>query len=399
MDERGRQFAGISAAGLSLYLSYTLARSPVIPIFARELGASPEQVGWVVAGSTITGILVKLPAGALSDRFGRKIMLFLGSCFFAITPFFYVLATSVTALFILRVIHGNATAVFGPSASAAISDITNPSRRGIRLGTYSSMQGIGQALGPLLGGALISWRGFSLPFVISGFAGCLGMLCVLMSMRTGDQQSTTNIRKSPISGIREAFHNRSIVSTSCTVASFMLVVGAYNAFLPLYAKDAIGLDAWHVGAVFALQTSTALVARPLMGRFSDRVGRKPLIVAALVWAAILMAFLPGVSAFGPLLLFGCAWGAGLSVVSSVSGALITDLSHKAMYGAAHGLFGTIYDIGEASGPIAAGLLVAHAGYSTMFVVMSVLLFLTTFVFAWTRIHLTPESGSDDRVET
>jgi MFS family permease len=390
MDQKGREFAGISIAGLLLYFSYTLARSPVIPLFARSLGASSQLVGWIVAASTITGIAVKLPAGALSDHIGRRTLLLAGACFFAFTPFLYAGVTSIGLLLFLRVIHGNATALFGPAASAAISDITEPSHRGIRLGMYASMQGVGQALGPFLGGALISWLGFQAPFFVSGLVGCVGLACVLLSVRGSSPHLVGSSRAKFLQGLQEVFGNRPILATSFTVAAVMVVVGSYNGFFPLYAMEVLGVDAWHIGAVFAVQTTTTLLARPLMGRFSDRVGRKSLILAGLLWSAALSLFLPQIRSFHVLLAFGAAWGLGLSVVSSVAGALITDLSRSAHYGAAHGAFGTIYDIGEASGPILGGLIVAHLGYSAMFTIMGALLFLSSYLFLRTEILVTTE---------
>jgi DHA1 family multidrug resistance protein-like MFS transporter len=384
LEKRTREFVGLSTAGLLTYFSYALSRSPIIPLYAQSLGASPQLIGWVVAASTITGIAVKLPAGALSDHFGRKTMLLIGACFFAFTPFFYIFATSVVSLLILRIIHGNATAIFGPSASAEISDITERSRRGVRLGLYSSMQGIGQALGPLLGGVLISWQGFSIPFTISGIIGCIGLVVVLGTFREKSEPTIGEVGKRFAQGIREVISNRAILITSSTVAAQMCVVGAYNAFLPVYAKIIMNLDAWHIGMVFGLQTTTALLARPVMGRFSDNVGRRGIVVVAVIWLGLLIAVLPVIPSFEVLLVFGSAWGLGLSVVSSVAGALITDLSHKAHYGAAHGVFGTIYDIGEASGPIVAGVLVAGLGYSTMFRAMSGLLLIAAIIFGGTK---------------
>jgi MFS family permease len=170
----------------------------------------------------------------------------------------------------------------------------------------------------------------------------------------------------------------------------MLVVGSYNGFFPLYAAEILEVDAWHIGAVFAAQTTTTLLARPLMGRFSDRVGRKPLIVGALIWSALLILLLPHLPSVGFLLVFGAAWGLGLSVVSSVAGALITDLSRRAHYGAAHGAFGAIYDIGEASGPVIAGLIVAYLGYHAMFATMGVFLALGSVAFLRTRIDVPEE---------
>jgi MFS family permease len=178
--------------------------------------------------------------------------------------------------------------------------------------------------------------------------------------------------------------NHGIIMTSVAVASQMFAVGAYNAFLPLYALEVIGLEAWQIGFVFGMQTSTALLTRPVMGKFSDRFGRKSLILAALVWCALLMTALPAVQRFETLMMFGVAWGFGTAVVSAVASAFITDLAKRAHYGAAHGAFGTIFDLGEAAGPIVAGMLVARLGYAWMFVIVAIqLLFLAT-IFAATR---------------
>lgn len=368
------------------YFSYSLSRSPIIPLFAQDLGASPQLIGWVVAASTLTGIAVKLPAGALSDHVGRRRMLLIGACFFAFTPFLYIFAASIASLLVLRFIHGNATAIFGPTASAAISDITGPFQRGLRLGTYSSLQGIGQALGPLLGGALITWFGFHIPFLVSGLIGCLGLACLIATFRAKNGATGAPAGRTFFVGIREVAGNRAILVTSGAVAAQMFTVGAYNAFLPLYAKSAMGLDAWHIGVVFGVQTTTTLLARPLMGTFSDRVGRKPIILAAIVWLALLIALLPLLRSFEMLLPFGCLWGAGISVISSAGGALITDLARRTLYGAAHGIYGTIYDIGEAGGPIAGGILVAALGYATMFTCLAGLLLLVALGLGATNLQ-------------
>ena len=383
MDRNTREFAGISAAGLLLYFSYSVSRSPIIPLFARSLGASPLLVGWIVAASTITGIFVKLPAGTLSDRFGRRALLIAGACFFAITPFLYAGVATVGALIFVRVLHGNATAIFSPTSSAAISDITDPGRRGVRMGLYASVQGVGQALGPTLGGALISLSGFHLPFLVSGVIGTVGLACVLLTVRQVSENRAERRRTRVLEGIKEVFRSRPILATSSTVASMMVVVGSYNGFFPLYAAEVLRFDPWQIGTIFTIQTTTTLLARPLMGRFSDSVGRKPLIVGALFWSSLLIASLPHLQTPLHLFVFAGAWGLGVSVVSSVAGALITDIARSSHYGAAHGTFGSIYDTGEALGPILAGIMVTHLGYGVMFLSLGVFLALCTTGFAAT----------------
>jgi MFS family permease len=71
---------------------------------------------------------------------------------------------------------------------------------------------------------------------------------------------------------------------------------------------------------------------------------------------------------------------GVAVTSAATTAFITDLSHRTRYGTAHGLFGSIYDVGDAAGPIVAGLLVATVGYVRMFQLIAILGFVSAATF-------------------
>ena len=132
-------------------LSYGLARTPVLPLFALSLGASPEVIGFIVGASTITGIFFKLPAGALSDIVGRKTMLLSGLVVFALAPFAYVLVNDYIQLIGIRFIPGLATAIYGSA-----------------MGTFGTLYDIGHASGPILAGVLIASMNFINAFAIIG---------------------------------------------------------------------------------------------------------------------------------------------------------------------------------------------------------------------------------------
>jgi len=114
-DERIR---AIVFASLLSRLGYQMARSPVLPAFAADLGALPEFIGVIVAASTVTGVFFKLPSGALSDVLGRKRMMVLGALFFALPPFLYPFVGNPWSLLTLRFVHGFATAIFSPVAAS-----------------------------------------------------------------------------------------------------------------------------------------------------------------------------------------------------------------------------------------------------------------------------------------
>ena len=130
----------LCAAAFLAYCSYAICRTPLLPLFARDLGADLPLVGLVVGASTLTGVLLKLPAGAWSDVLGRRPLLVAGALVFAATPFAYLAVSTLTALILVRTLHGSATAIFGPVASAHISDLAPPARRGAWLSTYSTIR-------------------------------------------------------------------------------------------------------------------------------------------------------------------------------------------------------------------------------------------------------------------
>src|SRR3972149_1618829 len=84
------ELSGLCAIGFLARASYALARTPVLALFAVALGAGPEAIGLAVAASTVTGILFKMPAGVVSDVFGRTRTLFVGLAGFAFVPLAYL---------------------------------------------------------------------------------------------------------------------------------------------------------------------------------------------------------------------------------------------------------------------------------------------------------------------
>jgi MFS family permease len=365
-------FGRLCGIALLAYTSYAMCRVPLLPLYARELGASPSTVGFVMAASTVTGILLKLPAGAWSDILGRRPLLILGTIVFATMPFTYLVAASLGVLMALRFIHGSATAIFGPVASASVSDLASTDRRGTWLSTYATVQGIGQVLGPVIGGYLIATSGYRATFLV---AGALSISTPFIASRWLSTGTAPTVRKHDrrskvITGVVAVLRHRLILITSLAQAAQFVLNGTLNAFLPLFAHDALGLSPADLGWLFALQTTTTLAARPLVGMMSDRVGRRGVITAGLSMCGLAVIGVSFAATLRMLMPAIVAYATGVAVTTAATGAFITDLSRRAHYGAAHGVFGTIYDVGDALGPIAAGLLVASVGYGPMFRIMA-----------------------------
>jgi len=382
-----RSFMLICTVGIFSFISYNMVRMPALSLFAESLGASPERIGLIVSVSTLTGVLLKLPSGALSDIYGRRLLLKIGVVAFGLPPFLYPFITDLDALTALRFLHGLATAIFAPSALATVAELYRE-RRGAALGTYTACTQSGSLLGPFLGGYLIHAAGFSTAFITSGIFGCIGMLLfyslhldVVVPQRK--DQGMTVVLSEMWKGFAAVAKNRKVLITSVTDAAKMIANGALMAFLPLYGVSA-GLNPGEVGLLFTVQAGISFFSKPIMGRVSDRVGRQPLIILGLCICAGTFVCIPYVTLFPLLLLLSAGFGFGEAVVSSSSSALVADSSEFKRLGAGMGMQGTIMDIGHACGPLLAGLLIANLSYSMAFAIIAGIQLMAAGVF-WVTI--------------
>ena len=379
-----RSFALLCTIGVLCFISYNMVRMPVLALFAESLGASPERIGVIVSVSTLTGVFLKLPSGALSDIYGRRILLRIGVIAFGIPPFFYPFISDLNLLTLLRLFHGLATAIFAPSALATVPELYRE-RRGAALGTYTACTQSGALLGPFIGGYLAFAYGFSSAFLTAGLFGCAAIV-LFYSLHLSPppprlhDKGLASVWSEMWRGFSIVARNRKVLVTSSTDAAKMIANGALMAFLPLYGIS-VGLNAGEVGLLFTIQSLTSFVSKPIMGRVSDRMGRQPLIMLGLLICAVTFVSIPHVSELALLLVLSAGFGFGEAVVSSSSSAFVADSSEFKTLGAGMGMQGTIGDIGHASGPLLAGVLIANMSYAGAFGIIAGLQ-VAAAVFFW-----------------
>jgi MFS transporter, DHA1 family, multidrug resistance protein len=393
-----RAFLAITCASLLARLSYQMARSPVLPRFAASLGAAPELIGMVVAASTVTGVLFKLPSGALSDLLGRRRVMLLGALFFALPPFLYPLVEDAGMLLALRFVHGFATAIFSPVAAAYVAGL-GEAGRGARLGWFSSGNDVGATAGPLIGGLILyATASFTASYL---FVGVLGVLALGLVLRVPETETRKPAAPATLTaqavefrdGLRDVMTTGAVLTAAAVEATLYLGFGAFLGFLPLYAQSA-GLNDAEIAVVLALQLTVAVLAKPLAGKISDWLGRKPMIVLGLLASAAAlplifrMTSVVGFIAVVPLL------GLGIAAVTPATNALIADLVVARRLGTGMGVFGTIWDVGEAMGPILAGALIGHFGYAPAFDTLAAIIAAVALLFAVrVRVAAAPAANS------
>ncbi len=382
-------FILLCGIGFLCFISYNLVRMPVLALFAESLGAGPEGIGLIVSVSTLTGVFLKLPSGALSDIFGRRLLLQVGVLAFGLPPFVYPFVSDLPSLMGLRFVHGLATAIFAPSALATVADLFRE-RRGAALGTYTACTQAGALLGPMIGGWLVYAAGFSATFVTAGVFGCIGSL-VFYSLRLNPpppsscEKGLRPLLAEMWAGFAVIARNTQVLVTSLTDAAKMVANGALMAFLPIYGV-AVGLNPGEIGMLFGMQGLTSFLSKPVMGRVSDWIGRPPLILLGLVICAATFALMPHIANWPVLLLLSAGFGFGEAVVTSSSSALVADSAGPKTLGAGMGMQGTITDIGHASGPLLAGFLIAHLNYEHAFAIIAGLQLGAAAVF-WSTMRM------------
>lgn len=372
-------FVLIAAIGALAIFSSTLSKTPVLPLFAASLGATPTEIGWIVIASTIPGVLISFPAGALADYLGTRRVLLASLVVFASAPFLYLGVENAWQLMAVRFYHGFATAIFGTVANAAIAERYTQDRAA-RLSTYSSATIVGRSLAPFLGGFLISLASYGAVYIACAISGvlALGAGLLLRDGRPAQMKTATRLRFR--ASLKEVLRDRGILLVSTVEAAQYLVFGAIEAFLALYAAS-LGVPAWQIGIILGVQLVSIVFAKPLMGRLSDRAGRRRVILPGLALGAGSILLLPWVSGFFGLAALSLIFGLGFATVTSSTSALVADLTRNGRFGASMGVLRTVMDVGQSIGPVLTGWMVSVAGYASAFNLLAAILIAAAVLLA------------------
>jgi MFS family permease len=373
-------FLLIASIGALAIFSSTLSKTPVLPLFAAHLGATPQEIGWIVIASTIPGILISFPAGAISDFFGKRRIIIASLVVFATAPFLYLLVTDSWQLMAVRFYHGFATAIFNTVATAALA-AQYAQRRAAVLSTYSSVTIVGRSVAPFLGGFLISVANFHSVYWACAISGVLALALGLMLPAERPRAQTSVRFPHFFAALRGVLSSRAIVLTSLVEAAQFLVFGAVEAFLALYAA-AVGIPPWQIGIILGVQLLSVIVVKPLMGNLSDRLGRRAIIFPGLALGVVSVALVPLTREVALLSILSVLYGAAFATVTSSTTALVADATKDGRFGASVGVLRTIMDVGQTIGPVLMGFMIATWGYGVAFPALALVIGASAIMFAF-----------------
>jgi len=372
-----------SLAALAI-LSSTMSKNPALPLLALHIGATDAQIGLISAISPIPGILVSSFAGAYSDKHGRSKIITIALLVFATAPFFYLFITEVWQLVLVRFYHGFATAMFMPVATAAVADRYDSSVRGQALGTYSSFAMVGRFMAPFLGGALLFYTSFSSLYIIIGITAATALLFSLL-VPWEEKEGTVHAKRfegSTLSALKNVVKERRIMVTSSMEALQYFAMGAFETFLPIYMSSELGFNALQIGFVMGIQVVAMLLAKPIMGRMSDRRGRVPFIVSGLLLGAVTMLFMPFSSNIIVLSILSIGFGLTVATVTASTSVLVTEIAGSSAHGSSIGVLSSIMDIGHSLGPLMTGMIIGAISFLAGFGLAAALLAFGAIIFAF-----------------
>jgi EmrB/QacA subfamily drug resistance transporter len=184
-DSRGRWVALIvCCSALFMTLLDVSVTNVALPSIARDTGAGPSELQWIVSGYTLAFGLVPVLGGKLGDDHGRRVMFQVGVGGFAVTSLLSGVAPNAHVLIAARVLQGLSGGLVNPQVSGLVQQMFRGAERGRAFGVLGTTVGVGTAIGPLVGGALIALGGPSLGWRLVFFVNIpIGILVIFLARR------------------------------------------------------------------------------------------------------------------------------------------------------------------------------------------------------------------------
>jgi MFS transporter, DHA1 family, multidrug resistance protein len=256
---------------------------PIFPGFAQTIGASLTMLGSYGSVSALAMLILSLPLGRLSDKFGRKRLMIPGLILFIAVPLSYLLASNPLHLYPIRILLGLGMGLVFSNGFLLMTELSSLELRNLAQGVYMTSMGIGFTLGPLIGGYTAKLFGSNVSFIISAGFG----LCSFLILLFVDEGKQTHNRDKPMKTITLStiLKDRQILAAGMANYLNSLMFNALTLFFPVYGVD-VGFDESQIGAGFMTRGLASTVVRLPTGALSKRIKALYLMVLGLTLSAL-----------------------------------------------------------------------------------------------------------------
>lgn len=344
--------------------------APLFPLIAEDLGLDYGDLGLIAGVLALTWGVASIAAGSLSDRVGYKRVLVVTTVLFSALVAMSGLATGLLSLLLIRGLMGFAEGGFVPASIVATVQASKPSRVGATVGIQQMAAPlVGLGLGPLIAVGLLQvlpgWEWVFAAVALPGFLVAYLMARVIVAPPAAKAaEARPQVAPAVASGtlwssLSAALKHRNVLFAGLGMAGFLSSLHTLSAFMPNYLTDHMGLSIERMGFVLSGLGVGGVIGMVVVPALSDRVGRKPAMIAAMalaVGALTLIVF----TQVGALLLAGCLFVVSAAISGAVAITVGPFVNASVPASIAASATGIVAGIGEMAGgafaPALAGLV-------------------------------------------
>jgi len=326
---------------------------PVIPFYAEELGASPTELGLLMAIYSLMQFIFAPMWGRLSDRIGRKPVIMIGIFGLSLSFFIMAVSTQLWMLFVARIIGGFLSAANMPTVMAYVADITSEEDRSKGMGIIGAATGLGFIFGPAIGGVFTNIS-LHTPFYIAGTLSLVTLLFVFFVLKESLHTSKSNVSLKDKLSLGRAV--REPLSMLYFLQFFIsLSLSGLEATFAYFAAKKAGMDSISLGYIFMIMGLASAFVQGSMGKLTKRFGEAVIIQAGILISAAGFGLILLIENFTTAAIFLAIFGVGNGVIRPSVSSILTKRS-KAGHGVTTGYLSSFDSLGRIIGPILGGYL-------------------------------------------
>ena len=334
---------------------------PVMPVFAKELGAGGLALGMIIAAFSVSRGLLQPVVGILSDRWQRKNFLIAGLFIYGLVGLAIPLATEVNHLITIRAFHGVGSAMIVPIGMAYMSILAPVGEEGKYMSYLNIAVFCGIGCGPIIGGFLFDLYGFSSVFYTMAGLSFLAFVLVVRFMPVSVAAKQDRDR-AVSANLYQMFHDMKTCGILLARYCTMIIMVPTMAFLPLLMSSWPDVTGSEIGAVIACRTLINACMQVPSGRAADKRSKIHLLALGIIVMSLAVLLIPEMKSFSQMAILYLLLGSAEAVIWAVLGAYASQQA-KASYGhgTMMGIFSFAMSAGVFTGAILCGMSMDHWG--------------------------------------
>lgn len=376
--------------GVLHFMSHSF--SVMLPEVKNTFGINPVQIGALFTVRELTSGLFALPGGIISDYLRKYRMLMIAICMliFGVGWFLISMAPFYGLLFAGMVIIAVASSLWHLPAVVELGRIFSHNR-GAALAIHGAGGSLGDIVGPMMTGLLLSWMSWQhiiSVYILVPIAMSLWSIWMYFDFRKNtpapEHKPAAEAKmdlKTQLKIARDILRKTHILRVNFVAAFRGMCFVTLITFLPLFMKEDLGFSSKSIGFHFGLLWTMGIVASPLMGHLSDRLGRKQVLVPALIYSCLLITLLALIGkGIGFTIIIAML---GLSVRSDYSLVIATvlDIAGNQVITTMLGIMSILRFIMGAASPLIAGTIYQYAGMEATLLFVATLFLCSAIIFA------------------